>query len=78
MINILIRLHTLYVRKFDIRAKISRAMTIPTTMVLNPSPVKTMSAAALAASVAPFTAIPTSARFNAGASLTPSPVHAIW
>jgi len=32
----------------------------------------------LAASVAPFTAIPTSARFNAGASLTPSPVHAIW
>jgi len=35
-----------------------------------------MDAAALAASVAPDTAMPQSAFFNAGASLTPSPVHA--
>ena len=38
-----------------------------------PSSVKTISEAARAASVAPQTAIPTSATFNAGASLTPSP-----
>ena len=39
----------------------------------------TMSAAALAASLAPDTAIPQSACFNAGASLTPSPViPTIW
>lgn len=37
---------------------------------------KTMSEAERAASVAPATAIPTFAFFNAGASLTPSPVMA--
>ena len=57
-----------------IRANISRAMTIPVTIVLRPSWVRTISAAAMAASVAPETAIPTSACFRAGASLTPSPV----
>ena len=43
-------------------------------MVERPGAVRTMSAAALAASVAPATAIPTLARLSAGASLTPSPV----
>ena len=60
--------------KLLIREKISRAMMIPYTMVPNPSSVRMMSAAAIAASVEPFTAMPTSARFSAGASLTPSPV----
>ena len=44
------------------------------TTVLSPGSVSTMSAAARAASVAPDTAMPTSARLSAGASLTPSPV----
>ena len=39
-----------------------------------PGFVSTMSEAPLAASVAPITAIPTSARLRAGASFTPSPV----
>ena len=46
------------------------------TIVLSPGCVKTMSAAARAASVAPSTAMPMSARFSAGASFTPSPVTA--
>ncbi len=40
----------------------------------SPGRVRTMSAADLAASVAPETAMPASAFFSAGASLTPSPV----
>jgi hypothetical protein len=40
----------------------------------SPGFVSTMSDAARAASVAPWTAMPTSAFFSAGASLTPSPV----
>ena len=47
---------------------------MPSTIVDKPSSVKTISAAARAASVAPATAIPTSAHLSAGASLTPSPV----
>ncbi|BAS81815.1 Os03g0100850 [Oryza sativa Japonica Group] len=43
-------------------------------MTLNPGSVRTMSEALLAASVASATAIPMSAFFSAGASLTPSPV----
>jgi hypothetical protein len=39
-----------------------------------PGWVRMMAAADCAASVAPFTATPTSARFSAGASFTPSPV----
>eukprot|EP00958_Prasinococcus_capsulatus_P025877 scaffold4482_cov393-Prasinococcus_capsulatus_cf.AAC.6 len=42
-------------------------------MVLKPGAFRTMSAALLAASVAPATATPTLAFFNAGASFTPSP-----
>lgn len=42
--------------------------------LLRTSSVKTISAAARAASVAPATAMPTSALLRAGASLTPSPV----
>jgi hypothetical protein len=66
-----------YVMKFRMRAKMHRAMTMPWMIVDRPSCVRTMSAAARAASVAPATAMPTSARFNAGASLTPSPVMPI-
>ena len=44
------------------------------TMTERPGAVSTRSAAALAASVAPETAIPMSACLSAGASLTPSPV----
>jgi len=40
----------------------------------SPGFVMTISDAALAASVAPYTAIPTSAFLSAGASFTPSPV----
>ena len=43
-------------------------------MTLRPSLVSTRSEAARAASVAPATAMPTSARLSAGASFTPSPV----
>ncbi|CAN1166618.1 hypothetical protein LINPERHAP2_LOCUS26790, partial [Linum perenne] len=43
-------------------------------MTLSPGSVKTMSDALLAASVASATAMPISAFFSAGASLTPSPV----
>ena len=43
-------------------------------MTDRPGSVSTIEAAALAASVAPCTAMPISARFSAGASLTPSPV----
>ncbi|MFS7950778.1 hypothetical protein Hanom_Chr07g00587211 [Helianthus anomalus] len=44
------------------------------TITLSPGSVKTISDAPRAASVASATAIPMSARFNAGASFTPSPV----
>uniref|UniRef100_A0A1E1ITC7 Uncharacterized protein n=1 Tax=Leishmania guyanensis TaxID=5670 RepID=A0A1E1ITC7_LEIGU len=54
----------------------SRDTSIASTTTLRPGSVSTMSAAARAASVAPCTAIPTSARFSAGASFTPSPVIA--
>mmetsp|Transcript_73014 Transcript_73014/g.146969 ORF Transcript_73014/g.146969 Transcript_73014/m.146969 type:complete len:260 (+) Transcript_73014:1043-1822(+) len=63
-----------YVKKFFMRWKMTREMKIASTIVFKPGWVSTMSAAALAASVAPWTAIPTSARLRAGASLTPSPV----
>mmetsp|Transcript_33175 Transcript_33175/g.80585 ORF Transcript_33175/g.80585 Transcript_33175/m.80585 type:complete len:201 (+) Transcript_33175:1211-1813(+) len=49
-------------------------MIMASMMTLSPGSVRTMSAAALAASVAPSTAIPISAFLSAGASLTPSPV----
>ena len=62
--------------KFRILTKIFLAITIPEMMVDKPSWVRIISAAARAASVAPATAIPTSALFNAGASLVPSPVTA--
>mmetsp|Transcript_53708 Transcript_53708/g.112077 ORF Transcript_53708/g.112077 Transcript_53708/m.112077 type:complete len:216 (+) Transcript_53708:1593-2240(+) len=62
--------------KFFRRAKIWREILIASITTLRPSWVSTMSAAARAASVDPCTAIPTSARFSAGASLTPSPVIA--
>ena len=51
-----------------------RESLIATMIVARPGSVSTMSAAAHAASVAPSTAIPTSAFLSAGASLTPSPV----
>ena len=51
-----------------------REMVMASTMVDSPGLVSTMSAAARAASVAPCTAMPMSARFSAGASFTPSPV----
>ena len=63
-----------YVMKFCMRSKMHRAIKMPWTIVLRPGSVSTMSAAARAASVDPWTAMPMSARFNAGASLTPSPV----
>mmetsp|Transcript_8555 Transcript_8555/g.14701 ORF Transcript_8555/g.14701 Transcript_8555/m.14701 type:complete len:238 (+) Transcript_8555:2074-2787(+) len=56
------------------RWKILRAPITAVTMVDRPGSVRTMSAAPRAASVAPCTAIPTSAFFRAGASFTPSPV----
>mmetsp|Transcript_12054 Transcript_12054/g.21489 ORF Transcript_12054/g.21489 Transcript_12054/m.21489 type:complete len:240 (-) Transcript_12054:1514-2233(-) len=56
------------------RAKIMRETWMASTMVIRPSCVSTMSAAARAASVAPATAMPMSAFLSAGASLTPSPV----
>ena len=43
-----------------------------------PGWVRIMAAADCAASVAPLTATPTSARFSAGASFTPSPVMPTW
>mmetsp|Transcript_22025 Transcript_22025/g.53925 ORF Transcript_22025/g.53925 Transcript_22025/m.53925 type:complete len:398 (+) Transcript_22025:1414-2607(+) len=49
-------------------------MFMAVMMTDSPGSVRTMSAAALAASVAPSTAIPISAFFKAGASFTPSPV----
>mmetsp|Transcript_19942 Transcript_19942/g.31368 ORF Transcript_19942/g.31368 Transcript_19942/m.31368 type:complete len:251 (+) Transcript_19942:1086-1838(+) len=60
--------------KLFIRAKILRATMMASTTTVRPGEVSTMSAAARAASVAPCTAIPMSARFKAGASFTPSPV----
>mmetsp|Transcript_34137 Transcript_34137/g.83948 ORF Transcript_34137/g.83948 Transcript_34137/m.83948 type:complete len:357 (+) Transcript_34137:1024-2094(+) len=63
-----------YRMKFLRRAKISRDCLMASTTTPSPSLVSTMSAAARAASVAPCTAMPTSARLSAGASLTPSPV----
>ena len=56
-----------------------RASSIAVVMTERPGAVRTRSAAARAASVAPLTAMPTSACFSAGASLTPSPViPTIW
>mmetsp|Transcript_18574 Transcript_18574/g.29034 ORF Transcript_18574/g.29034 Transcript_18574/m.29034 type:complete len:250 (+) Transcript_18574:792-1541(+) len=60
--------------KAFMRAKIRRDTWMASTMVIRPSCVSTMSAAARAASVAPATAMPMSAFLSAGASLTPSPV----
>ena len=56
------------------RWKILRESRMATMIVESPGSVRTMSAAARAASVAPCTAMPTSAFLRAGASLTPSPV----
>ena len=56
------------------RWKILRDSNMAVMMTEMPSSVSTMAAAARAASVAPCTAMPMSARFSAGASLTPSPV----
>mmetsp|Transcript_22470 Transcript_22470/g.35956 ORF Transcript_22470/g.35956 Transcript_22470/m.35956 type:complete len:245 (-) Transcript_22470:382-1116(-) len=60
--------------KAFMRAKIRRDTWMASTMVIRPSCVSTMSAAARAASVAPATAMPMSAFLSAGASFTPSPV----
>ena len=60
--------------KFFMRVKILRLVTMAVAMVDKPGSVSTMSADARAASVAPDTAMPTSARLSAGASFTPSPV----
>ena len=61
------------------RSKIIRASSTARVMTEMPRPVRTRSAAARAASVAPLTAMPTSACFRAGASFTPSPVMpTIW
>ena len=60
--------------KFFTRWKIWRAMMMAWMTTDRPGSVSTMSAAARAASVAPATAMPTSAFLSAGASLTPSPV----
>mmetsp|Transcript_45088 Transcript_45088/g.86230 ORF Transcript_45088/g.86230 Transcript_45088/m.86230 type:complete len:218 (-) Transcript_45088:1427-2080(-) len=60
--------------KFFMRAKILRLVMMAVAMVESPGSVRTMSALARAASVAPETAMPTSARLRAGASFTPSPV----
>jgi hypothetical protein len=57
-----------YVIKFLIRTNIIRDTMIPFTIVDKPGSVNTILAADRAASVAPETATPTSARFNAGAS----------
>jgi hypothetical protein len=54
--------------------KIFRLPTMASMMAPRPSALSTMSEAARAASVAPATAIPMSARLSAGASFTPSPV----
>ncbi len=56
------------------RSKVMRACWIASLITPSPGAVRMMSAAARAASVAPDTAIPQSAFFSAGASLTPSPV----
>ena len=56
------------------RWKILRLRKMASMMTLRPGSVSTMSAAALAASVAGKTAMPMSARLSAGASFTPSPV----
>src|SRR5881392_605249 len=50
------------------------ASAIPSMMTDRPGAVRIKAAAARAASVAPETAMPTSACLRAGASLTPSPV----
>eukprot|EP00850_Spirogloea_muscicola_P007650 SM000039S14480 [mRNA] locus=s39:305275:312361:- [translate_table: standard] len=55
---------------------ITRERRMALMIVLKPGSVRTMSAASLAASVAPATAMPMSAFLSAGASLTPSPVMA--
>mmetsp|Transcript_36304 Transcript_36304/g.43877 ORF Transcript_36304/g.43877 Transcript_36304/m.43877 type:complete len:284 (-) Transcript_36304:1723-2574(-) len=65
---------TRYITKFFIRVNILREVTMAVTMVVRPGSVSTISALALAASVEPLTAMPTSARFKAGESFTPSPV----
>ena len=58
------------------RGSISRAITMPSIMAARPGCVSWMiGTAAPAASVAPSTAMPTSAILSAGASLTPSPDH---
>jgi hypothetical protein len=53
--------------KLVMRAKTTRETMMPLMMVDSPGFVSTMSAAARAASVAPSTAIPTSAVLSAGA-----------
>src|SRR5262249_25469870 len=53
-----------------------RASSIASLMTERPGAVRMSAAAPRAASVAPDTAVPQSACFNAGASLTPSPVIA--
>ena len=56
------------------RWKILRLSSMALMITDSPGVKSTMSAAARAASVAPETAMPTSAFFRAGASFTPSPV----
>uniref|UniRef100_A0A0A9CXS8 Secreted protein n=1 Tax=Arundo donax TaxID=35708 RepID=A0A0A9CXS8_ARUDO len=56
------------------RWKIARLVSTALMITLSPGSVRTISDALLAASVASATAIPISAFFRAGASLTPSPV----
>jgi len=56
------------------RWNILRLSLMASMMTESPGASKTMDAAARAASVAPETAMPQSAFFNAGASFTPSPV----
>src|SRR5271165_4624487 len=58
------------------RAKMRRASSMALLMTERPGAVNTSAAAPRAASVAPETAVPQSACFRAGASLTPSPVMA--
>ena len=60
-----------YEMKFLRRAKISREISMASIIVDNPSPVRTRSAAARAASVAPWTAIPT------GKAIGRADLHAI-
>nr|CAB3469632.1 unnamed protein product [Digitaria exilis] len=62
------------IRMFFILWKMDLLVSTALTITLSPGSVSTMSEALRAASVASSTAMPMSAFFNAGASLTPSPV----